>query len=86
MSWVKSDSCGVGSGQVARKRQHIAGIDTDIPAHVVMSRCTSEYQTNRTSEDRNVNVVRTTDAGIRINAEFESTRYSTCTAAPRAVE
>ena len=40
----KSDSCGVGSGQVARKRQHIAGIDTDIPAHVVMSRCTSEYQ------------------------------------------
>ena len=29
-----SDRCGVGNGQVARKCQHIADIDTDTPAHV----------------------------------------------------
>ena len=40
----ETDSCGVGSGQRARKRQRIAGMNTDIPAHVVLSHCTSEYQ------------------------------------------
>uniref|UniRef100_A0AAV1V0A0 PPM-type phosphatase domain-containing protein n=1 Tax=Peronospora matthiolae TaxID=2874970 RepID=A0AAV1V0A0_9STRA len=46
-------------------------MNTDIPAHVVLSHCTSEYQANSPSEDRSVNVVKSTDTGVQINAVFD---------------
>ncbi|ETP52482.1 hypothetical protein, variant 2 [Phytophthora nicotianae P10297] len=59
------------NGQSSRKRPRNSDIDSDPSVKVLLSHRTAEYQANDPSEDRCLNIVKSTDEGVQINAVFD---------------